>query len=136
MKKKGKKQITTAGRKPDYRGLRHVYQAMIHSFRGLAAAFRYEEAFRLELLAVLLMLPLVFWLGDSGMERALLAGSLLLVLIAELINSAIEAVVDRISLEYHDLSGRAKDIGSAAVFMTLVNVTVIWGLLLYEQFFP
>ncbi|BCO10581.1 diacylglycerol kinase [Desulfolithobacter dissulfuricans] len=133
MEQKGKNRGVHLCNKPDYRGLRHVYQAMLHSFKGLAAAFRCEEAFRLELLVVAVMLPLGLWLGNSGVERSLLVGSLLLVLIVELINSAIEAVVDRISLEHHVLSGRAKDIGSGAVFMTLVNVAVIWGLLLYER---
>lgn len=125
--------MTVPINKPDHSGLYHVYQAMLYSFKGLAAAIRYEEAFRLELMAMVVMLPLGLWLGNSGIERALLVGALLLVLIVELINSAIEAIVDRVSLEHHVLSGRAKDIGSAAVFMTLVNVSVIWGLVLYER---
>jgi diacylglycerol kinase (ATP) len=126
--------MTAPINKPDHRGLYHVYQAMLYSFKGLTAAVRYEEAFRLELLAMVVMLPLGLWLGNSGIEKALLVGSLLLVLIVELINSAIEAIVDRVSIEHHVLSGRAKDIGSAAVFMSLFNVAAIWGLLLYERF--
>ena len=126
--------MTAPINKPGHRGLYHVYQAMLYSFKGLAAAIRYEEAFRLELMAMVVMLPLGLWLGSSGVEKALLAGSLILVLIVELINSAIEAIVDRVSTEHHTLSGRAKDIGSAAVFMALVNVSVIWGLVLYERF--
>jgi len=106
-----------------------------YSLKGLQAAFRYEEAFRLELLAVVIMLPLALWLGRSAMEYALLISSLLLVLIVELVNSAIEAVVDRVSVEHHELSGRAKDIGSAAVMMTLLYVATIWGFILYQRFF-
>lgn len=119
--------------KPGHRGLSHVIQAGIYSLQGLRAALKYEEAFRLELLALVVMLPLGLWLGQSGVERALLIGSLLLVLIVELLNSALEAVVDRVGVEHHTLSGRAKDIGSAAVFMALLNVAVIWSLLLWER---
>lgn len=125
---------TTPINKPGHRGISHVFNAMLYSFKGLKAACRYEEAFRLELLACVVMLPLALWLGQNGMERAMLVGSLLLVLIVELLNSAVETVVDRIGTEYHVLSGRAKDIGSAAVFMALVNVAIIWGFLLYERF--
>ena len=119
--------------KPGTRGLRHVWDAMGYSLRGLRAALRYEEAFRIELLIAALMLPLAFWLGQTPLEYALLIGSLLLVLIVELINSAIEAVVDRVGIERHELSGRAKDIGSAAVFLALLNAGVIWGLLLWQH---
>lgn len=119
--------------KPGTRGLTHVLHACGYSFKGLRAAFRHEEAFRLELLAVIVMLPLAIWLGQTAVEYALLIGSLLLVLIVELINSAIEAVVDRVGVEHHELSGRAKDIGSAAVFLTLLNVTLIWALLLLQR---
>jgi len=120
--------------KPGDRGFAHVVKAAGYSLQGLRAALKYEEAFRLELLALLIMLPLGFWLGQSAIERALLLGSLLLVLIVELINSAVEAVVDRVGIEHHKLSGRAKDIGSAAVFMALLNAAVVWGLLLWERF--
>lgn len=120
--------------KPGTRGLRHVVKAFTFSMQGLRAAVANEEAFRLELLAVVIMFPLALWLGANGVERALLAGSLLLVLIVELINSALEAVVDRVGTEHHELSGRAKDIGSAAVFIALCNVALIWGLLLYGRF--
>jgi diacylglycerol kinase (ATP) len=119
--------------KPGTRGLSHVIAACGYSLRGLRAAFKYEEAFRLELLALLIMLPLAFWLGQSPLEYALLIGALLLVLIVELINSAIEAVVDRVGIEHNELSGRAKDIGSAAVFLALLNSTVIWGLILLQR---
>jgi diacylglycerol kinase (ATP) len=101
--------------------------------KGLKAAITHEEAFRLELMAMVVLLPLALWLGQGGVERALLVGSLLLVLLVELINSALEAVVDRVGVEHHELSGRAKDIGSAAVFIALTNVAVVWGLLLWER---
>jgi len=116
--------------KPGSRGLAHIIQAGGYSMKGLKAALIHEEAFRLELMAMVVMLPLAIWLGQSAVEYALLIGSLLLVLIVELINSALEAVVDRVSVEHHELSGRAKDIGSAAVFIALMNVIVVWGLIL------
>ncbi|MFO7593718.1 MAG: diacylglycerol kinase [Pseudomonadota bacterium] len=119
--------------KPGTKGLAHVIQAGKYSFKGLKAAITHEEAFRLELMALVVMLPLAFWLGRSGVEYALLIGSLMLVLLVELINSALEAVVDRIGVEHHELSGRAKDIGSAAVFIALMNVLIVWGLLLGER---
>lgn len=120
--------------KPDHRGLSHVLMAMIYSIQGLKAAWQFEEAFRLELLALIVMLPAALWLGSNGVERALLVGSLLLVLMMELINSAIEAVVDRVGVEHHTLAGRAKDIGSAAVFMALLNVAAVWGFILFDRF--
>lgn len=128
-------QTTARINKPGHRGISHVFNAMLYSFKGLKAAFLHEEAFRLELLACVVMLPLAVWLGQDGIERALLVGSLLLVLIVELLNSAVETVVDRIGTEFHALSGRAKDIGSAAVFMALLNVAAVWGFLLFERFY-
>ena len=121
--------------KPPSRGLLHVVHALGYSLRGLRAALRYEEAFRIELLVAALMLPLAFWIGQSPLDYALLIGSLLLVLIVELINSAIEAVVDRVGVEHHELSGRAKDIGSAAVFIALLNAGLVWSMLLWSRFF-
>lgn len=120
--------------KPGKRGMIHIIQAAGYSMKGLKAAIIYEEAFRLELLALVVMLPLAIWLGQSALEHALLVGTLMLVLIVELINSALEAVVDRIGVEHHVLSGRAKDIGSAAVFLAVLNVILIWGFILYERF--
>ena len=124
-----------ATRKPDHRGVNHVLKAFGYSLKGLRAALRHEEAFRLELIAVVVLLPAALWLGTGGIERALLVGSLLVVLIVELVNSAVEAVVDRVGTESHELAGRAKDIGSAAVFMALVNVAVTWGLVLGDRVF-
>jgi diacylglycerol kinase (ATP) len=111
-------------------GLRRLVNATGYSLAGLAAAARHEDAFRQELMLAAVLLPLGLYLGASGMERALLAGSVILVLIVELLNSAIEATVDRVSLDDHSLAKRAKDIGSAAVMLSLVNVAVIWALVL------
>ena len=100
------------------------------SLEGFVAALRLEDAFRQELFVFALAVPVALWLGRSGFERALLIGCLFLVLIVELLNSAIEAAVDRTSLESHPLAKRAKDIGSAAVMLSLVNVAVVWLLIL------
>ena len=101
------------------------------ALQGLAAAWRHEIPFRMEVVAFLVVLPFSFLVGRTAVERALLIGSLILVLIVELLNSALEATLDRVSLEHHPLIGRAKDIASAAVAMSLVNVAVVWGLLLF-----
>ena len=111
-------------------GLRRVLNATRYSLAGLAAAVRHEDAFRLELALAVLLAPLAFWLGNTGVERALLVGSLILVLIVELLNSAVEAAVDRVSFENHRLAKRAKDIGSAAVMLSLVNAVTVWLLVL------
>ena len=112
-------------------GLRRIWNATLYSRDGLLAAWRHEAAFRQELLLVAPLLPLGLYLGNNGIERAMLVGSLLLILIVELLNSAVETVVDRVSAEHHDLSKRAKDLGSAAVMLSLVNVAVVWGLTLF-----
>ena len=111
-------------------GLRRILDATRYSLSGLAAALRHEDAFRQELIAVAVLAPLGWMLGENGVQRALLIGSLILVLIVELINSAVEAVVDRVSLERHDLAKRAKDLGSAAVMLAIANAAIIWGLVL------
>ena len=97
---------------------------------GLKAAFLQEAAFRQELLLCIILTPLGFYLGETGLEKAMLVGSLILVLIVELLNSAVEAAVDRISKEKHELAAQAKDMGSAAVFLSLLNVVIIWLLIL------
>ena len=107
-------------------GLRRIFNAAGYSLQGLKAAFKHEAAFRQELLLVIILLPLAVYLGQDGLERAVMIGSLFLVLIVELLNSAVESVVDRVGDEHHELSGRAKDIGSAAVFLSLLNVVVVW----------
>ncbi|HHI75559.1 MAG TPA: diacylglycerol kinase [Gammaproteobacteria bacterium] len=114
----------------DNRGLLRAWRALGYSLKGLAAAWRHESAFRQEVLIALIVLPLGLWLGEGGVEKALLAGSWLLVLVVELLNSAIEAVVDRFGPEHHPLAGRAKDLGSAAVFVAILQALLVWGLLL------
>lgn len=112
------------------RGLRRLLYATGYSWAGLRAAWQGEAAFRQELLAAAVLVPAALWLGDSAIERALLIASWLLVLITELLNSALETAVDRIGAELHVLSKRAKDIGSAAVMLALLNAVVVWLLLL------
>ena len=114
-------------------GWKRVIYAFGHSMRGLKACWQLEEAFRQELIVMVPLLPLGLWLGDSAAERALLVGSLLIVPVVELLNSAIEANVDRIGLERHELSGRAKDIASAAVFMSILFAVVVWLLVLVPK---
>ena len=111
-------------------GLRRVWNAFHYSRAGLHAAYVGEDAFRQEVLLAALLIPLAFFLSPSGLGRALLIASVLLVLIVELLNSAIEATVDRISLDQHPLAKRAKDIGSAAVLLALLNVLVVWACVL------
>lgn len=111
-------------------GLRRVFNAAGYSWAGLRAAYQHESAFRQELWLALVLVPLALYLGESAVEQVLMVGALLLVLIVELLNSAIEASVDRISLEHHLLIKRAKDMGSAAVLLALLNTVVIWVLLL------
>jgi diacylglycerol kinase (ATP) len=114
-------------------GLKRILSATRNSMAGLREALRCEDAFRQELILALVLIPLAFWVGTSAVERALLIGSVLLVLIVELVNSAVEATVDRISFENHRLAKRAKDIGSAAVLLTLFNAALIWGLIVIER---
>jgi len=109
-------------------GLRRIWNAFHYSIAGLGAAYRHEDAFRTELWLAMLLVPVALWFGPSGIAKALLVGSVLLVLVVELLNSAIEATVDRISLEDHRLAKRAKDIGSAAVLISLCNVLMVWVL--------
>ncbi len=111
-------------------GLRRVLNATGYSWAGLSAAFKHEDAFRQELFLALLLIPLAIYLGETGIERALMIAAVLGVLIVELLNSAVEAAVDRISLEHHLLIKRAKDMGSAAVMLALINVIATWGLVL------
>ncbi|OAI51647.1 diacylglycerol kinase [Betaproteobacteria bacterium SCGC AG-212-J23] len=111
-------------------GFRRLVNAARNSLAGLLEAVRHEDAFRQELFLAAIFLPLAFWVGSTAAERALLIGAVLLVLIVELLNSSIEATVDRISFENHRLAKRAKDIGSAAVMLALVNAGVVWLLIL------
>jgi len=114
-------------------GIRRLLNATRHSLEGIAAAVRHEAAFRQELMLAAVLLPLGVWLGDDGIERALLTGSVLLLLVVELLNSAIEAAVDRVSLENHELAKRAKDYGSAAVMMSLAMLAAVWLLVLLPR---
>jgi diacylglycerol kinase (ATP) len=110
--------------------LQSIFNAARNSLAGVAAAARNEGSFQVELAVCVVLLPLGLWLGGTGVERALLVSSVLIVLCAELVNTALEAAVDRISLEIHPLAKRAKDIGSAAVMLALVNAGVVWLLVL------
>jgi diacylglycerol kinase (ATP) len=112
-------------------GLRRLINAAGYSLHGFASAYRHEDAFRQEVLLAAVLVPLALFMPASGVGKALMIASVLLVLIVELLNSAIEAAVDRISLDRHRLSKRAKDIGSAAVFLSLINVACVWGLVLF-----
>jgi diacylglycerol kinase (ATP) len=116
--------------KPGHTGLKRILHAAGYSASGLRAAWRHESAFRQELLLLAIGAPLGWWLAGNGVERALLIGSLLIVLIVELLNSAIEAAIDRIDDREHPLSARAKDLGSAAVLLSLSIAAVVWALVL------
>ena len=107
-----------------------ILKATIWSMQGLRAAWLHESSFRLEVYLLLVLGPLALWLGETGVERALLLGSCLLVLSIELLNSSIEALIERYGPEFHELAGRAKDMGSAAVFVLMMNVLLVWGLVL------
>ncbi|MGB7649774.1 MAG: diacylglycerol kinase [Gallionella sp.] len=112
-------------------GLRRLLNAFTYSYAGLRAAYQHEDAFRQEVWLAVVLMPLACFLPSSGIGKALMIASVLLVIIVELLNSAIEATVDRISLENHILAKRAKDIGSAAVLISLLNMLVVWGLVLF-----
>jgi len=111
-------------------GLRRLKNAAGYSKQGFEAAYKHEDAFRQEIILAVILIPLALYLEPEATNRAMMIGSLFLVLIVELINSAIEAVVDRVSIERHELAKRAKDIASAAVFVALANLAMVWGLIL------
>ena len=113
------------------KGIIRIIKASGYSWQGLCAAWRHEAAFRQELWLAAVMIPLGLYLGANGVEKALLVGSVLLVLLIEILNSAIEAVVDRFGDEQHELSGRAKDMASAAVALALALMAVVWVLVLF-----
>lgn len=120
--------------KPGKTGLSRIIDASKYSWLGLKAGFKHEAAFRQELFLGLFLFPIAFIYTENAVELAVLIGSLSLVLIVELLNSAIEAVVDRISDEHHELSGRAKDLGAAAVMIALINVIIIWSVIFIPRF--
>lgn len=120
--------------KPNGSGLGRIIKAAKCSMQGFAASWKHESAFRQESVLALLSVPAAAWLANSASQFALLVSVWCLVLVVELLNSAIESLTDRVSLERHELSGRAKDMGSAAVFVSLVIVALVWGAALYERF--
>jgi diacylglycerol kinase (ATP) len=117
--------------RPKLSGLRRLFLAFVNSWKGFRGALQCEAAFRQEVALAVVLLPLGAWLGKTGLEKALLISSVLLVLIVELLNTGIETVVDRIGLERHELSGLAKDVGSTAVLISFAVLIVIWGFLLF-----
>ena len=118
--------------KPGKTGITRIIHAFGYSMQGIRAAFKHEAAFRQEILLAIVLIPLAFFITQDAVKLALLISTPLLVLVVEILNSAIEAVVDRFGEEHHELSGRAKDMGSAAVAISLVILVVVWGLILYE----
>ena len=117
------------------RGPGRILKAATWSMQGLRAAWLHESSFRLEVYLFAVLGPLGLWLGQSGVERALLVGCGLLVIAVELLNSAVEAVIERYGPEFHELAGRAKDMGSAAVFVLMLNFLLVWGLILGARYF-
>ena len=115
------------------RGPRQIYKAFLWSMKGLRASWKFEASFRLEVYLFVVFFPLGLWFGHGGLEKAVLCGSLIMVLSAELLNSAIEAIVDKASPEFHELAGRAKDMGSAAVFLLMLNFMLCWGLIFWQH---
>lgn len=120
--------------KPGNTGLRRIWRATGYSAQGFAHAWRHEAAFRQEIALTVVLFPVGLWLGTGPVEQTMLIGSCLLVLIVELLNSAVEAAIDRHGDEIHELSGRAKDLGSAAVMLSLVLVAAVWGSVAWERF--
>jgi len=115
------------------KGLARIWAATVFSAEGLRACFRSEEAFRIESILSVFLIPLAVILGETALETAMLLFPIVLVLLVELLNSAIEAVVDRVSLDYHELSKKAKDIASGAVFVSLMTFLLIWSVLLFDR---
>jgi diacylglycerol kinase (ATP) len=120
--------------KPGNTGILRIVRAARYSSQGLTAAWQHEAAFRQELVLTIVLLPAALWLGGSALERSLLIGVCILVLIVELLNSAIEAAIDRHGPEQHELSGRAKDMGSAAVLFALCLVVLVWSVVAWQRF--
>ena len=120
--------------KPDNTGFLRVVRAARYSAQGLAQAWRHESAFRQELSLTLIMAPIGLWLGRAPLEKTLLVAVCLLVLVVELLNSAVEAAIDRHGSEFHELSGRTKDMGSAAVSIALLIAGMTWGTVIYDRF--
>ena len=117
--------------KPGETGIKRVVSAYYNSIKGFKACWKHEAAFRQEALLCVFLVPLGFYLGEGGVEKALLVGVFMLVLVVEILNSGIEAVVDRTGEEHHELSGRAKDLGSAAVMMSMILSGLVWILIIF-----
>ena len=115
-------------------GLTRIFKAALYSYKGFVSAFRHEASFRQEVIFAIVLIPLAFWLNVSKLERVAMVGVVIVVLIVELLNTAIEASIDRIGPEWHVLSKRAKDMGSAAVFLSLLLCGSIWAAALYQRF--
>jgi diacylglycerol kinase (ATP) len=122
--------------KPGNTGLRRIVNATFFSLAGLRTAWRNEAAFRQECVLCAILIPGGLWLGQTAVERVLLVGSCLLVLIVELLNTAVETVVDRVGTDHHPLSGAAKDLGSAAVFVSLLLTLIVWASIVWTRFAP
>jgi len=120
--------------KNNSRGIKHIVKAFGLSIAGLRAAWRFEEAFRIEVVLFIVLLPVGIVLGETPVEKAILTGCLFFVIVTELLNSGIEVAIDRIGEEHHILSGRAKDLGSAAVFVALTNLAIVWSLIIIPKF--
>lgn len=129
-----KSKATPSMHKPARKGFMHLFDAFTFSMKGLKSAWHNETAFRQEICALPILIPLALWVGQSAVEHILLITPLLLIISLELINSSIESVVDRISTEHHPLSGQAKDLGSASVFIAMLLALIIWGLILISRF--
>lgn len=115
-------------------GIRHILDAFRYTYAGLKAAWINEWAFRLEIILLVVVVPLGLWMGTSGTQRAILIGVYFIIPLTELLNSAIESLVDRIGWERHELSGRAKDMGSAAVFLSICTALIVWLIIAYDRF--
>ncbi len=126
---------TTETNKPNGQGVARIFKATYCSFKGFKAAFNYESAFRQELLLTLMLLPLAFYVAQSRLHLLALIASLLFLLFAEIINSALEALADKITLEHDELIGRAKDLGSSGVFIALTLLAMVWAEALFTKFF-
>jgi len=121
--------------KPGNTGITRIIKAFGFSMKGLKASWKHESAFRQETMLAIVMLPVAFWLARTSTELMILIMTLFVVVITEVLNSAVEAVVDRVSNDHHKLAGRAKDMGSAAVFLSLIMTAVIWGILIFDRFY-
>ena len=118
-----------------HKGFKRIYNAFFYSMAGFLAIWKHEEAFRQEVILAVILFPIAFWLGENAIQISLLVLTIFIVLITELLNTGVEVTIDRISDERHKLSKRAKDIGSAAVFVSFTALVTVWGLIIYQRFF-